>query len=95
MLPAKGLSDMDQYKGNRPVATMDCAYHKIEFNGIATGVYEVIVELGKTDRWAECGLFCGILLRFQTETVPYKEIACNHYRSPLYHRFSTNQGVHG
>lgn len=35
---------MDQYKGNRPVATMDCAYHKIEFNGIATGVYEVIVE---------------------------------------------------
>ena len=35
---------MNAYEGNRPAETIDCAYHKFDYSGIATGVYELIVE---------------------------------------------------
>jgi FdhD protein len=35
---------MDPSNGNRSAETIDCAYHRLDCNGIATGVYELIVE---------------------------------------------------
>jgi len=35
---------MDQYAGNRPIETIDCACYKLECSGIAGGVCELIIE---------------------------------------------------
>jgi FdhD protein len=35
---------MDSSDGNRPVETMDCEYHMLDFRGMATGVCELIIE---------------------------------------------------
>jgi FdhD protein len=35
---------MDPSAGNRPDATIDCAYHKLDCSEVTTGVYQLIVE---------------------------------------------------
>jgi FdhD protein len=43
-LPATRQFDVDPHDGKRPIGMIDCAYHRLERSGLATGVCELIAE---------------------------------------------------